>query len=106
MTRAGLGPDAAHGQLRIVRDRRAHPDHDRIDQGPQPVQVGKAGLAVDIMGVAGGGGDAGIDGLAALPTTTRSSITPRRRGRKCLPWLRQGTIGPSKRFWYAAQEES
>ncbi len=58
--------DPAHGQLRIVGDRGADPDDHRVDQGAQAVQVGEAGFPVDVMGMAGGGCDAGIDGLPAL----------------------------------------
>ena len=59
--------DAPDGQLRIVGDRGAHPDHHRVDQRPQAMQMGETGLSVDVMRVAGGGGDAGVDRLAALP---------------------------------------
>jgi len=59
-------PDAPHGQLRIVCDGRAYADHDRVDQRPQAVQMGEAGLAVDVVRVSGERGDAGVDRLPAL----------------------------------------
>ena len=45
--------DPAHGQLRIVGKRGADPDHHRIDQRAQPMQVGEPGRAVDVVGMAG-----------------------------------------------------
>ena len=41
-------------------------DHDRVDQRAQPVQMGETFGAVDVVGVAAGGGDAGVDRLTAL----------------------------------------
>ncbi len=92
--------DAPHRQLRIVRDRRAHSDHDRVDQRPQAVQVGKPGLAIDIMRVAGRRGDAGVERLAAL--RDQDEVVDRslpQRPENVLPRLgqRPGTIGAAKR---------
>ena len=88
--------------MRIVRDCSADANHDGIDQGPQTMEVGKAGLAIDVMRVAGGGGDAGIDRLAALPDHHEVVDYPLpQRAENVLPRLGQGTIPPAKRFRYA-----
>ncbi len=86
-------------QLRIVGDRRAHPDHHRVDQGAQAMQMGKPGLAVDVVRVSGRGGDAGIDRLSALPDD--DEVVDRalpQRPENVLPRPGQGTGGVSKRF--------
>ena len=62
-----VGPgDAPHRELRIVGDRGADPDHHGIDQRPQPVQVGEPGRAVDVVRMAGWGGDPAVQRLADL----------------------------------------
>jgi len=58
--------DPAHGELRIVDQRRAHPDHHRVDQGAQPVQVVEPGRSVDVVRMPAVGGDAPIERLAEL----------------------------------------
>ena len=58
--------DAPHGELRIVGQRRADPDHHRIDQRPQPVQMGKPGRPIDVVRVAGFGRNPAIERLADL----------------------------------------
>jgi hypothetical protein len=57
----------ANGQLGIVRHRRSDPDHHRINQCAQPMQVCEPCRAINIVRMAGCGGDSGIDGLAKLP---------------------------------------
>ena len=42
-----------HGELRIVSQRRADADHDGVDEGPQPVQVGEPRRPVDVVGMSG-----------------------------------------------------
>ena len=93
--------DAPHGQLRIVGDRRAYADDDRIDQRPQPMQMDEAGLAVDVVGVSARGGDAGVDGLAALPHHDEViDLATTQRAENALPRVRQGTVGAAKRCRY------
>ena len=58
--------DAADGQLRIVGQRGADADDDGIDQRAQAMQMGEPFGAVDVVRVSAGGGDAGVDRLAAL----------------------------------------
>jgi len=58
--------DVTHRQLRIVRNRGTDPDHDRIDQGTQPVQVGKPGRAVDVVRMTGLGRNAAVERLSEL----------------------------------------
>ena len=41
--------DPAHSQLRVVGYRGTDADNDRVDQGPQPVEVGKACRPVDVF---------------------------------------------------------
>ncbi len=41
--------DPAHSQLRVVGYRGTDADNNRVDQGPQPVEVGKAGRPVDVF---------------------------------------------------------
>ena len=66
-TRAGCGSrHAPHGELRIVGDGGADAYNDTVDQRPQPMQVGKAGRAVDVFRVPGFGRNAAIERLADL----------------------------------------
>ena len=71
--------DAPHRQLRIVGDRAADADDDRIDQSAQPMQMGKSGGPVDIAGMSGLRGDAPTRDWPICPTTARSSTLPRAR---------------------------
>ncbi len=58
----GIGPrHVAHGQLRIVGERRADADHDRVDQGAQAMQMNDRRFAVDVMGMAGRGRNAAVE---------------------------------------------
>ena len=59
--------DAPDGQLRVIGNGCADPDHHRVDQRPQTMQMAQATFAVDVIGVSAGSGDAGVDGLSALP---------------------------------------
>ena len=61
--RAGHAP---HRELRIVGQRRADPDHHRIDQRPQPMQMRKPGRSVDVVGMSGFGGNPAVQRLADL----------------------------------------
>ena len=70
----------ADRELRVVGERRADPDHHRIDQRAQPVQVGKAGRAVDVVGMAGGGGDPAVQRLADLADHHQVVDLPARSG--------------------------
>ena len=58
--------DAPHRELRIVGERRADPDHHRIDQGAQPVQMGEPRRPVDVVRMAGFGRDPAVERLADL----------------------------------------
>ena len=58
--------DAPHRELGIVGQRRADADHHRIDQRPQPVQMGESGRPVDVVGMAGFGRDPAVQRLADL----------------------------------------
>ena len=44
-----LPGDPAYGQLRIVGYRSTDADNDRIDQSPQPVEVGQSGRPIDVF---------------------------------------------------------
>ena len=57
----------ADGELRIVGERGADPDHHDVDQGTQPVQMGEPGRAIDVVGMAGLGRDPAVERLAELP---------------------------------------
>lgn len=93
--------DAPHGQLRIIGDRRAYADDDRIDQRPQPMQMDETWLAIDVVGVSACGGDAGIDGLAALPHHHEViDLATTQGAENVLPRTRQGTVGAAKRCGY------
>ena len=58
--------DAPHRELGIVGQRRSDPDHHRIDQGPQPVQVGKPRRPIDVVGMSGFGRNPAVQRLADL----------------------------------------
>jgi hypothetical protein len=91
--------DAPDGQLRIVGDRRAYADDDRVNQRPQPMQMDEAGLAIDIVGVSARGGDAGVDGLATLPNHDEViDLATTQWAENVLPRARQGTVGAAKRY--------
>jgi len=59
--------DVPHGELRIIGQRGADPDHDHVDQRAQPMQMGESGGPVDVVGMTGLGGDAAVERLAELP---------------------------------------
>ncbi len=63
--RIGAG-NASDGQLRIVGQRGPDPDHHRIDQGAQTMQMSKAVGTIDVFGISAVGGDTSIDRLAKL----------------------------------------
>jgi hypothetical protein len=44
-----LPGNPAYGQLRIVGYRSTDADNDRIDQSPQPVEVGQSGRPIDVF---------------------------------------------------------
>jgi hypothetical protein len=52
---------AAYSELGIIRNGCTDPDHNGVDQGAQLVQMIEPGLAVDIMRVPAGSGDASVD---------------------------------------------
>ena len=58
--------DAPHRELGIVGQRRSDPDHHRVHQGPQPVQVGKPCRPIDVMGMSGFGRNPAVQRLADL----------------------------------------
>ena len=58
--------DAPHRELRIVGQRGSDPDHHRVDQGAQPVQVGEPRRPVDVVGMSGFGRDPAVQRLADL----------------------------------------
>jgi hypothetical protein len=63
----GIGARAmAHRQLGIVGEHGAGANYDRIDQGPQPMQMQQTLGAGHVVGMAAGGGDATIQALAQL----------------------------------------
>jgi len=84
--------------LRIVRNGRADPDQHRVDQGAQAMKVGKAGLAIDVVGVPAGGGNARVDRLPTL--SHHDQIVDRAQPQwpeNVLPGLGQGTIALPER---------
>lgn len=56
----------AHRQLRVIRAGGANANHHRVYQGPQPVQVDQALMAVNVMRVATLSGDSAIHTLPQL----------------------------------------
>ena len=61
--RPGNGP---HGELTVVGDDSAHPDHHGIHQGPQAMQVGPVGGAGHEAGIAGAGRNEAVEALSEL----------------------------------------
>ena len=58
--------DAPYRELGIVGQRRSDPDHHRIDQGAQPVQVGKPRRPIYVMGMSSFGRNPAVQRLADL----------------------------------------
>jgi hypothetical protein len=53
-------------KLRVVGEGGTHPDHNRINQRAQPMQMGKPIRSIDVMGVTGRGRHPAIQRLADL----------------------------------------
>jgi len=63
----GIGAgDAPNGQLRVVGERAADADDDRIDQGAKAVQMREARRSIDIAGMPARRGDPPVERLADL----------------------------------------
>ena len=58
--------DMAHRQLRLIGNGRAGTDHNRIDQGPQAVQMLSGFKPVDVMRISRRRGNAAVEALAQL----------------------------------------
>lgn len=56
----------AHRQPGVVRDDGARPDHHRVGEGAQPVQMAAVLLAGDVVGVTGAGRDETVQALPEL----------------------------------------
>jgi hypothetical protein len=92
-----------HGELGVVGKRRAHPDHHGIDEGTQPVQVGEAGRAVDVVRMAGRGRDTAVERLANLADHDQIVDAARaERSEQSFPRRRQWIGRGAKRFRNAA----
>jgi len=86
-------------QLRIVGKCGPDPNHHRVDQRPQAVQVDQTGLAVDIVGVPARGGNAAIDRLATLCDQNKVVDRPSpQRPENVLPRGGEETISAAKAF--------
>jgi hypothetical protein len=81
--------DVAHRQLRIVQTHRVGPDHDGVDHRPQAVQMRQPFRAVNIMRVAGQGGDAPVQRLPELPDRHALAGVLPQRAEQALPRFRQ-----------------
>src|SRR5262249_20451673 len=91
--------DAADRKLRVIGERRADADHDRIHEGAQPVQVDEPFVAVDVVRVAACRGDAAVQRLSDL--AHHHEIVDRagaQRAEQVLPW-RLERIAGAKCLW-------
>jgi hypothetical protein len=80
-------------QLGVVGYRRTDPDNDRVDQGPQPVQVGKARGTVDVFRMARFRRNAPIERLADLTDDHEVVDKPTvQRAENLTPGLWQGLV--------------
>ena len=58
--------DAPHRELRIVGQRGSDPDHHRVHQGAQPMQMGEPRRPIDVVGMSGFGRNPAVQRLADL----------------------------------------
>ena len=70
----------AHGELRIVDERRARADHHRIAQGAHAVRVVAIGEVADPLRLPVRAGDAAVERLRDVPGDEDSAARARRRG--------------------------
>ena len=90
--------DPPDGQLRIVRHGRPDPDDHGIDQCPQAVQVGEAGLPIDVMRMAGGRSRCGRRSTGRLSDHDQIvDPTGPQRSEDVLPGRGQGTFRIAER---------
>ena len=89
--------DPAYGQLRIIGQRGTDPDNNRVDQSPQPVEMGKAGRPVDIFRMPRFCRNAAIERLSDL-TNNHQLIdgAQAQRAENFTPGLRKGLVTGSE----------
>jgi hypothetical protein len=85
-----------HGQLRIVGYRSTDADNDRVDQSPQPMEVGQSGRPVDVFRMPRFRRNTAIERLTDLADHHQSvDDAPAKRAENFTPGLRKGLVtGP------------
>lgn len=88
-----LPGDPAYGQLRIIGYRSTDADNDRVDQSPQPVEVGQSSRPIDVFRMPRFRRNAAIERLADLADDHQLiDGTPAKRVENFTPGLRKGLV--------------